>query len=346
MAHLIDIRRSPAADITTILGSPTPLPPRSPTSPTAPTIKPLTKISSKVMALRPPPRCLFFDVFGTCVDWRKTVTAALTEASHKALNASDKSLASSVRVRVGDTDWADVAQEWRQSYLAFTQALANDSSIPWKSVDDHHLDSLRKILLSHGIVRESLDDPPNLEPGGLWNNDELRALSLIWHRLDPWPDTCNGIAALNTIFWTCTLTNGNLSLIKDMAAHAGMPFTHIFSAEMFGSYKPSPKIYLGAAEKLNLAPKECAMVAAHLRDLKAAKECGFQTIYVERPQEEPNEEAARAEAKRKGYVDLWVEEGHEGFLTVAREQGIEIVSTSRRSLSAPPATTPPADIPH
>lgn len=29
------------------------------------------------MSLNPAPKALFFDVFGTCVDWRKTVTDAL-----------------------------------------------------------------------------------------------------------------------------------------------------------------------------------------------------------------------------------------------------------------------------
>lgn len=36
------------------------------------------------MALNPLPKALFFDVFGTCVDWRKTVTETLIDAAEKA----------------------------------------------------------------------------------------------------------------------------------------------------------------------------------------------------------------------------------------------------------------------
>jgi len=34
--------------------------------------------------LDPMPKALFFDVFGTCVDWRKSVTDALYEAGQAA----------------------------------------------------------------------------------------------------------------------------------------------------------------------------------------------------------------------------------------------------------------------
>ncbi|KAK3067400.1 hypothetical protein LTS18_001139, partial [Coniosporium uncinatum] len=118
---------------------------------------------------------------------------------------------------------------------------------------------------------------------------------------------------------TATLSNGNLSLLNDLKTHANMPFTHIFSAEMFGSYKPSPKVYLGAAEKLGLSPGECAMVAAHLGDLKAAKDLGFRAIYVQRPLEEDWEQPKVEEAKNADWVDIWVSQDEEGFLTVAEK---------------------------
>lgn len=201
-------------------------------------------------------------------------------------------------------DWAAFAAEWRQSYLTFTQAVAKDSSLAWKTVDQHHLDSLKELLAKHGLK-------------DLWPGHIIEDLSLVWHRLDPWPDTNAGLDLLNTKFQTVTLTNGNLDLIRDMASHAQMPFTHIFSAEMFQSYKPNPAIYLGAAEKLGLKPEECGMVAAHLNDLEAAKGCGFRTVYVERPQEERNPELVGKE----GLVDIWVKMEQEGFVEAARQLG-------------------------
>ena len=197
--------------------------------------------------------------------------------------------------------WGAFAQEWRNSYLAFTRSIAADPSITYKTVDEHHLDSLRELLASHKLSK-------------LWPDHIVQDLSLIWHHLAPWPDTNAGLAALNDSgLQTVTLTNGNLALINDMVSAAGMPFTYVFSAEMFNSYKPNPAIYLGAAEKLGLKPEECGMVAAHLDDLAAAQKCGFSTVYVERPQEERHLELR----KQTGIVDYWVKEDEDGFVRAA-----------------------------
>lgn len=139
---------------------------------------------------------------------------------------------------------------------------------------------------------------------------------------------------------TCTLSNGNVSLLSDLRTHSSIPFTHIFSAELFGTYKPSPRVYLGAAEKLQLPPGQCAMVAAHLNDLRAAKDNGLKTIYVERPGEEDWDQEQIEKAKQEGWVDLWIAagDGNKGFITVAEKLGIELnaADQSRRlSTSAP-----------
>ncbi|TKA64622.1 hypothetical protein B0A55_09566 [Friedmanniomyces simplex] len=332
--------RTPVSlDATYIDGSPTPLPKRDSIATNERTsIGALTPVKPADMALKDPqPRCLFFDVFGTCVDWRKTVTDELWAQAREALNSPSSSLASRIRFMASDMtyeEWGELAQEWRNSYLTFTREVANnpDPSKPYKTVDEHHLDSLRSILTTRGLVFPRTDDTPaNLvHDGSLWDEHQIQTLSMVWHRLDPWPDTCRGILELNRLFWTCTLSNGNLTLLKDMCAHAGMEFTHVFSAEMFRSYKPSPKVYLGAAEKMGLKPEECAMVAAHLDDLKAAKANGFRTIYVERPLEE-----RRPELREEGFVDVWVGAGEDGFVTAAERLGVQVLRARRRSGSAP-----------
>jgi len=136
---------------------------------------------------------------------------------------------------------------------------------------------------------------------------------------------------------TCTLSNGNLSLLADLRTFSEIPFTHVFSAEEFGTYKPAPEVYTGAAKKLELRPTQCVMVAAHLNDLKAAKQNGFQTIYVERRAEEDWDENEVQKAKQEGWVDLWVsgKDGGKGFIAVAEKLGIDISGTSEaRRLSS------------
>jgi 2-haloacid dehalogenase len=114
-----------------------------------------------------------------------------------------------------------------------------------------------------------------------------------------------GLARLNHRFETCTLTNANVSLLEDVCRHGSLPFRHLASAEEVGAYKPSLRVYHGAASKLGLEPSECPLVAADLGDLWAAQACGFQTIYVERgPQEESFTVDETAQAKAEGWVDM------------------------------------------
>ncbi|KAI6800625.1 haloacid dehalogenase [Hortaea werneckii] len=319
-------------------GSPTPLPKRDleRASRDRTARGALSPLGSKDMALKDPqPRCLFFDVFGTCVNWRKTVTDTLWAETRKALSSPASSIASRIRMTASDMtydEWGGVAQEWRNGYLKFTRDIATDGNRAWKTVDEHHLESLREILTNRGLLFPRDDDTPvNLvHDGSLWDEQQIRDISIVWHRLDPWPDTVRGIQELNRLFWTCTLSNGNLALLKDMVEHAGMEFSHVFSAEMFKSYKPNPAVYLGAAEKMGLRSDECCMVAAHLDDLKAAKANGFRTIYVERAMEERH-----PELKEERFVDIWVGINEEGFVAAAEKLGCQILRARRRSGSAP-----------
>ena len=276
----------------------------------------------------------------------------LNAQAHARLNDATASLASRVRLTMDGMTmkrWGEFAQQWRNGYKKFTKQLASDASVPWKSVDEHHFESLKQLLEEWKL-------------GDLWDEEQLRAISLIWHRLDPWADSALGVSMLNRLFCkfnflstsreppdiisfadiadTCTLSNGNLSLLGDLRTHSGIPFTHLFSAELFGTYKPSPRVYLGAAEKLQLPPDYCVMVAAHLNDLQAAKQNGLKTVYVERPGEEDWGQEEVEKARQEGWVDLWISagDGSQGFIMVAEKLGIELNAADqarRLSTSAP-----------
>lgn len=260
------------------------------------------------------PKALLFDVFGTVVDWRTTVTERLEKRSSEALNSGSRPIAPTVRTKCAAVDWPTFAQEWRNSYYAFTRDQArrrdDDEPLAFKTVDEHHLDSLRALLDRYGIAE-------------LWTDGQVLELSRTWHHLDAWPDSSRGLGALREHgFVICTLSNGNVELLTDMAAHARLPWTHVFSAEMFGAYKPHPSVYTSACRELGLEPAQCAMVAAHLADLQAARGCELRTIYVERAREEAWSTGEVEDAKRRGWVDMWVSVGDDGvgggILEIAR----------------------------
>ena len=118
----------------------------------------------------------------------------------------------------------------------------------------------------------------------------------MWHRLDPWPDAVPGLTRLKTRYVVTTLSNGNFSLLTNMAKRAGLPWDCIVSAELFRHYKPDPETYLGTAELLGIAAAELMLVACHPDDLRAARAAGCRTGYVPRPLEMgPGQPPARVE---------------------------------------------------
>lgn len=279
-------------------------------------------------------KALTFDVFGTVVDWRRPVEAALSAALrpnpqqqqrpyyHSARRPSTEDEAaeraeSEARARaLTDADVAALAQQWRDSYKRFTRGFRPGTD-PWKDVDAHHYDSLVGLLRGYGLL-------------GVLDDEGLRELSLVWHRLTPWPDSAAGLRALGggggddeeeapgLGLVTATLSNGNRTLLADLDAFGSLGFARLFSAEDFGAYKPGPGVYLGAAERLGVQPGEVAMVAAHLGDLDAARRLGLRTVYVERDGEEDWEAGGERYEAARGWVDLWVGVDEGGFVEVAR----------------------------
>lgn len=196
-------------------------------------------------------KILAFDVFGTVVDWHG-------------------SIASEVK-RLGlQVDANEFATAWRNGYKP-AMARVRSGKLPWTKIDDLHRMILVDILSDFRITSLS--------------ETEVRELNLVWHRLNPWPDTIEGLRRLKSKFTIVTLSNGNLGLLADMAKNAGLPWDLILSAEVFRHYKPDPETYLGVAETFDVRPEQVMLVAAHKDDLIAAKACGLQTAFIERPLE-------------------------------------------------------------
>ncbi len=196
-------------------------------------------------------RVLAFDVFGTVVDWHGTIAR---EIDAMALGV----------------DGSEFAHAWRAGYRPAMHEVRT-GRLPWTKIDALHRRILDDVLARFRVT--SLDEPAK------------QRLNLVWHRLDPWPDAVAGLARLRTRYTICTLSNGNLALLADMAKHAGLPWDLILSAEVFRHYKPDRETYLGVADVFDVAPAQVMMVAAHKDDLAAARACGLATAFVERPRE-------------------------------------------------------------
>ncbi|MFV0533439.1 MAG: haloacid dehalogenase type II [Cumulibacter sp.] len=194
-------------------------------------------------------KVLAFDTFGTVVDWHGSIIAEMARiAPH--------------------VDADRFVRAWRAGYFRTTAECVENGQ--WRVVDDLHREILDEIAPSFqlGLNEAALDD-----------------LNLVWHRLDPWPDSIPGLVRLREKFTITPLSNGGIALLTNMAKLAGIPWDLILSAEVFHAYKPDPRAYLGTAEVMRVRPDQVMMVAAHHRDLDAAKAAGLRTAYIERPLE-------------------------------------------------------------
>jgi 2-haloacid dehalogenase len=193
-------------------------------------------------------KVIAFDVFGTVVDWHGSVAREVA-----AMNL--------------DVDADKFALAWRAGYKPAMREVMERGE--WVILDDLHRRILDRLL--HDFALDAL-------PEG-----DRRYLNLVWHRLEPWPDAVEGLTRLKSKFIICSLSNGNIGLLTEMAKMAELPWDCILSAENFNKYKPHPDTYLGVASTFAAEPGEVMLAAAHHSDLEAARSCGLETAYIERP---------------------------------------------------------------
>jgi 2-haloacid dehalogenase len=200
-------------------------------------------------------KALFFDVFGTLVDWRGSIVR----------EARDILAPFGVRL-----DWQAFADAWRAEYQPAMDEVRSGRR-PFSKLDLLHRRNLDRVLEHLAL--------------GHIDQDTRARLNQAWHRLDAWPDVTPGLARLRTRFLLAPCSNGNISIMVDLARRNGWIWDAIAGAELARGYKPEPSVYLSAIAAFDCAPQEAMMVAAHSYDLGAAASHGMRTAFVARPDE-------------------------------------------------------------
>jgi 2-haloacid dehalogenase len=227
-------------------------------------------------------RAIAFDVQGTCVDFYQPILR-MGEGVNRA-----KGL---------EIDWAALSSEWRDLYrMALDQVIAGQR--PWLRVDRIYREALDMLLERRRL-------------SGFFPTAERDELNQIWTRLDPWPDSIEGLARLRRRFVTSTLSNAGMAAVVAVVKHAGLPFDAVLTAELAQSYKPSPSVYQLAMDYLGYRPDEILMVACHKYDLKAARSFGMRTAFVTRPLEFGP--SSKPDIKPETWFDLYTD----SFVTLA-----------------------------
>jgi 2-haloacid dehalogenase len=208
------------------------------------------------MSRRPYPiRAVLFDTFGTVVDWRGGMLAAVSAWG---------------RAQGVTADWGAFIDQWRTCENPGKQSVSSGAT-PWKNLKQIHAEALDPLLRDFGLA--------GLSPA------QRAWLLESWSLGQPWPDTLPGLTAIRARLPIASLSNGSVSQMVKLARHAGLPWDCILSSEMFRAYKPAQQVYLGACRYLDLAPREVMLCAAHNYDLRAADSFGLATAFIPRPTE-------------------------------------------------------------
>jgi 2-haloacid dehalogenase len=200
-------------------------------------------------------KALVFDVFGTLVDWRGSIAREARE----------------VLAPLGvSLDWFAFADAWRDQYQPAMEDVRS-GRLPFSKLDVLHRRNLDVVLRAFELDR--IDAATRVH------------LNLAWHRLDAWPDVAPGLARLRSRFFIAPCSNGNISLMADLARRNGFHWDAILGAELARDYKPKAIVYLTAAAAFDGEPAQTLMVAAHSSDLQAAAAAGLRTAFIARPDE-------------------------------------------------------------
>jgi 2-haloacid dehalogenase len=132
-------------------------------------------------------------------------------------------------------DWNAFADAWREEYQPGMEDVRS-GKMPFSKLDVLHRRNLERILprLSSSRCRRRPCASSPSRGTGCRPGRRLRRLRERY-RLAP-------------------VSNGNISLMADLARKNGLVWDAILGAEVAGDYKPKPRVYLAAAEAFDLLP--------------------------------------------------------------------------------------------
>ena len=201
-------------------------------------------------------RAYLFDVQGTLLDFFNPVSTAVGHY----LDANE----------ITGVDAASFTRRWRENYFQRVRGIPQ-SIDKWRSVQSEYQAGFLEVCVHYGLPAP--------------DHAAAEAVASSWQRLEPWPDVRAGMERVREKAVTATLSNTDMSTAITLFKGLGIGMDAMFTAEMFGAFKPEPRVYLRALAYLGVRPEEAAMVASHPYDLEAAASLGLGTIFVSRPLE-------------------------------------------------------------
>jgi 2-haloacid dehalogenase len=156
---------------------------------------------------------------------------------------------------------------WRDKQLQYT----------WlRAVQGRHADFWQVTGESLDFALDSLEIPDS----GL-----RERLMNLYLRLSAFPDAADALRRLKAAgLATAILSNGSPDMLRSAVEHAGIAglLDFVLSVEEVGVYKPHPRVYQLAVDRLEIAPGAIVFVSSNAWDAHAASAFGLPAVWCNR----------------------------------------------------------------
>ncbi len=189
---------------------------------------------------------LSFDCYGTLIDWETGLMHALRPfVEAHGITADEEQLLG----LYGKLEAAEEQGEYK-NYTSVLQAVA------------------RKIGQTLGFSVSDTEANVLVHSLGNW---------------PPFPDTVETLQILKKKYRLAIISNTDDDLFRRTQERLGVNFDWIITAEQVGSYKPSPRNFVHALERIGTIPERILHVAQSLyHDIPAARSMGIKTVWIDR----------------------------------------------------------------
>jgi len=198
-------------------------------------------------------KAIVFDAYGTIYD-----VASVLETCEKHFPGHGKAISDLWRVKQLEYTWLRSLMGKYENFYAVTEAG-----------------------LRHSCKALSLD----------LGEEAKRALMENYFRLSPYPEVPAALERMAKNNLLAILSNGTPSMLQKVTEHNGLTphFHSILSVDELKVFKPTPKVYQLAVDRLGVRAEQIGFVSSNFWDAAGAKACGFYVFWINRfrrPQEE------------------------------------------------------------
>jgi len=209
-----------------------------------------------MLMLKPAPKIITFDCYGTLVQW------------HRAMRDAAQSLLSARGMGTSEACSASLADEIRGT------AVVHQQRSPYRTYEAVLRSSLEEALAASGYNA---------------TEEDHRMLWLTLSQIAPHPDTSAALARLRTRYRLAIISNTDDDLIAGTVSAIGTPIDFVITAQQARAYKPDHRLFEYAHAKMEVTKDETIHVGmGQFTDLKVCNELGVRSVWIDREGEPLN----------------------------------------------------------